>query len=113
MADIEKVVMSGCTQTTFYPLMASPAVERSLAATVGKVDYSREQRFYEIICKGLTEGDDAPFTFGSCWTFNTAQQSMIDEYIVDYELVEVTPKSIRMRKAILSNTERMKKLKGK
>ena len=33
--------------------------------------------------------------------------------IGDDELIEVTPESIRMRKAILSNTERMKKLKGK
>ena len=32
--DIEMVVESGASQTTFYPLMASPAVERSLAATV-------------------------------------------------------------------------------
>ena len=30
--------------------MASPSVQRSLAATVGKVDYNRERRFYEIIC---------------------------------------------------------------
>lgn len=48
--DIEMVVASGASQTTFYPLMASPSVQRSLAATVGKVDYNRERRFYEIIC---------------------------------------------------------------
>ena len=30
------------------------------------------------------------------------------EYINDDELIEVTPKSIRLRKAILSNTERAK-----
>ena len=30
------------------------------------------------------------------------------EYIMDDELVEVTPKSIRMRKRILSETERRK-----
>ena len=35
------------------------------------------------------------------------------EFIGDDEMIEVTPESIRMRKAILSNTERMKKLKGK
>ena len=52
--DVEKVIASGATQTTFYPLMASPSVERSLAATVGKVDYAREQVFYEIICELLT-----------------------------------------------------------
>ncbi len=83
--DLACIMESHCNQTTFYPLMASPAVEKSLANTVGKVDYAREQRFYEIIWKGLTEGADAPFTMGSCWTFNTAEQAMIDEYIVDYE----------------------------
>lgn len=83
--DLACIIESHCNQTTFYPLMASPSVEKSLANTVGKVDYSREERFYEIIWKGLTAGDDALFTMGSCWTFNTAEQAMIDEYIVDYE----------------------------
>ncbi len=54
ISDIERVIESGASQTTFYPLMASPSVERSLAATVGKVDYNRERRFYEIICELLT-----------------------------------------------------------
>ena len=34
------------------------------------------------------------------------------EFIGEDELIEITPKSVRMRKAILSNTERMKKAKG-
>ena len=83
--DLACIMESHCNQTTFYPLMASPAVEKSLAATVGKVDYSREQRFYEIISEGLTGGVDPMFTHGSAWTFNTAEQTMIDEYVVDYE----------------------------
>ena len=83
--DVACILESHCNQTTFYPLMASPAVERSLANTVGKVDYSREERFYRIICEGLTGGDNPAFTFGSAWTFNTAEQAMIDEYVVDYE----------------------------
>lgn len=70
MADIEKVVMSGCTQTTFYPLMASPSVERSLAQTVGKVDYDREYRFYQIIDGILAGGEEPLFEHGSAWTFN-------------------------------------------
>ncbi len=83
--DIEHVVESGASQTTFYPLMASPSVEKSLARTVGKVDYNREQRFYEIICDLLTgevpgspeaalpagkQGERGLFEFGSAWTFN-------------------------------------------
>lgn len=35
------------------------------------------------------------------------------EFISEDELIEITPKSVRMRKTILSNTERMKKAKGK
>ncbi|MDO4503381.1 MAG: coproporphyrinogen III oxidase family protein [Coriobacteriia bacterium] len=106
MADIEKVVMSGCTQTTFYPLMASPSVERSLARTVGKVDYDREYKFYQIIDGILAGGDKPLFEHGSAWTFNRIvegsakagesagkrqslahenETGMIDEYVVEYE----------------------------
>lgn len=89
--DIERVIESGCTQTTFYPLMASPSVERSLARTVGKVDYAREQKYYEIICELLAGGPLHLFEHGSAWTFNKRNMSaagedvMIDEYVVDYE----------------------------
>lgn len=93
--DIEMVIRSGASQTTFYPLMASPAVERSLAATVGKVDYNRERQFYEIICDlllgDLPDGRPGLFELGSAWTFNrrgtgaAGEDAMIDEYVVDYE----------------------------
>ena len=95
ISDIERVVESGTSQTTFYPLMASPSVARSLAATVGKVDYNRERRFYEIICDlllgDLPGGQPGLFELGSAWTFNkrgtgaAGEDAMIDEYVVDYE----------------------------
>ena len=84
-ADLDCILESGANQTTFYPLMASPSVERSLARTVGQVDYSREERFYRIIDQILTGGAHPQFTHGSAWTFNATASSMIDEYIVDYE----------------------------
>ncbi len=96
--DVERIVESGCTQTTFYPLMASPSVERQLAKTVGAVDYDREQRFYEIIDELLAGGDDPLFTHSSAWTYNRVgredafdgaaadgDNGMIDEYVVQYE----------------------------
>lgn len=89
--DIERVIESGCTQITFYPLMASPSVERSLARTVGKVDYAREQKYYAIISELLTGGPLHLFEHGSAWTFNkrntsaSGEDAMIDEYVVDYE----------------------------
>ena len=108
ISDIERVVESNTSQTTFYPLMASPSVERSLARTVGKVDYAREQLFYEIIDELLAGGDNPLFTHGSAWAFNrntgvgdagashdetlleagapvAEPRGMIDEYVVDYE----------------------------
>ena len=88
--DLRKVIQSKTSQTTFYPLMASPAVEKSLKATVGKVDYNRERKFYEIISEVLTGGDKPLFDFGSAWTFNSTSGQggadvMIDEYVVNYE----------------------------
>jgi coproporphyrinogen III oxidase-like Fe-S oxidoreductase len=79
--DLEILKESGCNQTTFYPLMASPVVERSLAATVGKVDYARERDYYAIISEELSD----TFEPGSAWTFSRIAGGMIDEYIVDYE----------------------------
>jgi coproporphyrinogen III oxidase-like Fe-S oxidoreductase len=90
--DLACVLESGASQVTFYPLMASPAVARSLARSVGQVDYRREERYYRLICEALTGGKNPPFTFGSAWTFNARNgrplshpSPMIDEYIVDYE----------------------------
>ncbi len=83
--DIEMIKKSGCSQTTFYPLMASPSVEKSLKDSVGEVSYEKEKRYYDIICKELTEGDAPEFRHGSAWTFSRTDDSMIDEYVVDYE----------------------------
>jgi coproporphyrinogen III oxidase-like Fe-S oxidoreductase len=79
--DVEMLKESGCNQTTFYPLMASPVVNRELARTVGPVDYKREAEFYKILSDELTD----TFEFGSAWTFSRIAGGMIDEYIVDYE----------------------------
>jgi coproporphyrinogen III oxidase-like Fe-S oxidoreductase len=88
LKDIKIIRSLGCNQTTFYPLMASPSVEAELKRTLGKVDYKRERRYYELICRELTDGIDADFEFGSVWTFNRINskgRNMIDEYVVDHE----------------------------
>lgn len=91
--DIEKIVESNCTQATFYPLMASPSVQRQLARTVGSVDYNKEYLYYTIIDELLTGGDKPLFNHSSAWTYNrfdynSGEESgngMIDEYVVQYE----------------------------
>ena len=79
--DVAMLKESGCNQTTFYPLMASPVVSRQLAKTVGQVDYQREGVFYEQLSRDLAE----TFEPASAWTFSRIAGGMIDEYIVDYE----------------------------
>jgi menaquinone C8-methyltransferase len=79
--DIQMVINSGAQQTTFYPLMTSPSVDQSLKKTVGKVDYGREVRFYEILLEALG-GEFSPM---SAWTFLRSGTGMIDEYIVEQE----------------------------
>jgi coproporphyrinogen III oxidase-like Fe-S oxidoreductase len=70
ITDLAAILESGTSQVTFYPLMASPAVAHSLAQSVGQVDYRREAHYYRIICEALTSGKNAPYRFGSAWTFN-------------------------------------------
>lgn len=89
--DIERAIESGASQVTFYPLMASPSVQKSLARTVGKVDYSREQRFYTIIDELMAGGPNPLFTHSDAWAYSRKKSSedqgenMVDEYIIDYE----------------------------
>jgi coproporphyrinogen III oxidase-like Fe-S oxidoreductase len=70
LTDLAYVLESQASQVTFYPLMASPAVARSLARTLGQVDYRREEHYYQLICEALTGDANPPYTFGSAWTFN-------------------------------------------
>jgi len=81
LRDVEMVKASGTNQTTFYPLMVSPAVESSLKKAVGAVSYSREQRYYHTLVEALSDS----FELASAWTFSRVAGGMIDEYIVDYE----------------------------
>lgn len=79
--DVEMLNESGCNQTTFYPLMASPVVRESLKRSVGVVSYAREHELFRVLDAGLAE----KFSPASAWTFSRTGGGMIDEYIVDYE----------------------------
>jgi menaquinone C8-methyltransferase len=79
--DVRKIIASGVSQTTFYALMTSPSVTRSMSSSVGKVDYTREAAFYQTLCEDLSQA----FRPVSAWCFSRHGSKMIDEYIVDYE----------------------------
>jgi coproporphyrinogen III oxidase-like Fe-S oxidoreductase len=79
--DLEYVNKSGADQVTFYPLMSAPSVKRAMERTLGKLDPSREQRYYQIISEKLSE----VYQPSSGWTFSRRNLSMLDEYIAQYE----------------------------
>jgi coproporphyrinogen III oxidase-like Fe-S oxidoreductase len=81
LADIDLLKQTGCNQTTFYPLMAGPNAARALADTVGRIDFTREGEYYQIIDEALSD----TFEPASAWTFSLEKGGMIDEYIVDYD----------------------------
>ena len=49
MRDVDLVKATGANQTTFYPLMASPAARKEMEPLVGRIDFSREYRLYRDI----------------------------------------------------------------
>ncbi|MBI4926128.1 MAG: coproporphyrinogen III oxidase family protein [Anaerolineae bacterium] len=77
--DIDMVIQSGANQTTFYPLMSSPSVNKKLNASVGEVTYNQEAEFYEMIVKELSRA----YELSTAWTFSRKGGGLIDEYIVD------------------------------
>jgi coproporphyrinogen III oxidase-like Fe-S oxidoreductase len=67
-------------QTTFYPLMVSSITQGTMEKTIGKVDFSGEQKLYELIVRRLEKNYD----FSSAWCFSR-KEALIDEYVVDYD----------------------------
>lgn len=90
--DLEKVAQSGCRQVTFSPLYVSSATTRKMVATLGKMDYDREYRYYQILDGVLADGEEPLFDRRTVWTFNRLDQNdvddhslLVDEYAVSYE----------------------------
>lgn len=79
--DLEMIIASGAQQVTFYPLMSSHSVEKSMANSVGKLTHDHEWQFFSQINNALA----SDFTQLSAWTFVRKAAGMIDEYIVDSE----------------------------
>jgi len=79
--DLDLVKQTGCNQTTFYPLLASPLRRKQMKKDIGKVDFKREYEMYKMICDDLY---GSGFVGSSAWTFSASKDMIIDEYIVDY-----------------------------
>lgn len=68
--DLQQLIDVGCHQTTFSPLYVSSATSRKMQATLGKMDWNREYRYYRIIDDTLAGGEDPLFHRSTIWTFS-------------------------------------------
>ena len=92
-SDLEKIYECGARQTTFSPLYASNGTVKKMATALGKLDYDREHRFYEILDEYLAGGSNPKFERSTLWTFTrtgaadkTAEgYDQIDEYQTNYD----------------------------
>ena len=71
----------GADQVSWYPLMTAASTRRSMLKDMGRVDYSRERRFYERIVGRMS---DAGYTRDSAWCFSR-KPGLVDEYIADHD----------------------------
>lgn len=69
-SDLQKLIDIGCAQTTFSPLYVSSATSRKMQATLGKMDWDREMRFYNILDETLAGGPNPLFHRSTIWTFS-------------------------------------------
>ncbi|WP_172136107.1 coproporphyrinogen III oxidase family protein [Adlercreutzia sp. ZJ473] len=91
--DLEKVATCGARQTTFSPLYVSHGTMSKMTRTLGKMDYPREYRYYQILDGVLAGGDDPLFHRTTLWTFtrNGADEAtrdgapQIDEFQTFYD----------------------------
>ena len=80
-ADLDRIIASGASQVTFYPLMSAPSVANAMDRSIGRLTYAHEEEFYQQITARLAE----KYVPMSAWTFSRRENAMIDEYIVEYE----------------------------
>ncbi|MEO1202518.1 MAG: radical SAM protein, partial [Pseudomonadota bacterium] len=71
----------GVDQVSYYPLMNVDNAEGTMEKAMGRVEYSRERQFYDLIAEHMLA---AGYTRNSSWCFSR-ESGMFDEYIVDRE----------------------------
>ena len=79
-ADLDVIESLLPDQVTFYPLMTAPSVEDALRASLGRIDFRKEKRFYFALLERMRKN----YTGSTAWCFSR-KKSMIDEYIISYD----------------------------
>ena len=87
--DLEKIVACGARQTTFSPLYVSSATTRKMEKSLGKMDYNREFRYYQILDEVLCGGEHPFFSRDTIWTFNRLNQQGAHDHNLYAEELQV------------------------
>lgn len=81
--DLDMLLGLNMQQITFYPLMVSTITQRLMEETIGRVDFNKEKKLFNLIIRRLGHDYDS----SSAWCFSRKKniKSLIDEYVVDYD----------------------------
>ena len=88
--DLEKIVECGARQTTFSPLYISSATTRKMVETLGRMDYNREYRYYQILDGVLAGGDHPFFERDTIWTFTRLNDQGEKDVELPFEELQVS-----------------------
>ena len=89
-SDLEKIVECGARQTTFSPLYISSATTRKMVETLGRMDYNREYRYYQILDGVLAGGDHPFFERDTIWTFTRLNDQGKKDVELPFEELQVS-----------------------
>ena len=82
-ADLDILLRLKMEQITFYPLMVSTITQSLMDEAIGKVNFNREKKLYNLVARRLEHNYDS----SSAWCFSRKKsaKALIDEYVVDYD----------------------------
>jgi menaquinone C8-methyltransferase len=82
--DLSILLKLDMEQITFYPLMVSTITQDLMDQAIGKVNFRREKKLYNLISRRL----EHDYHYSSAWCFSrkeSTKKGLIDEYVVDYD----------------------------
>lgn len=80
LQDLQMVTTLSPDQVSYYPLMYSPSVKKSIEKNLGKLHNTHEVDFYKTIVSSLKD----KYNQLSSWTFAKKDVTTFDEYVVEY-----------------------------
>lgn len=77
--DIETILELKPNQVTFYPLMYSPSLKKTLTKQWGKTSDEQEAKLYKLILEKMK----GMYTQRSSWAWSLQSKDIIDEYVIE------------------------------